>query len=351
MAVRASERRRGAVSPLDYPGAPRSPADEALAGPLPLRGGVLYLWQGLRAAMRQPGVLALLLLYSFLSALLVALPYYSSALEHLSPIAGFAGEGPLNLSFSAPRWLLDEWARLDGSLQRTTAHGMAPLLLLASLSGLLITGGWMSVALRGREGAGMAAFLQGAGRYFFRFLRTWILGLALYAGVTWLVWRAPGEWVLARLVPGGELELAASETRALWIENGRLILYVALLFLVELVLDLGRASLVIGDRHSALFALVRGLGFLLYEPVRVAGVVLVGWILEALWIAALVALSHTLAAPVWPLVLVLPLGRIILRGARYGGLAALYAAARSSRRARRHAPAPFVDGTAWAEGA
>lgn len=318
-------------------------------GPEPLRRGVVYLWQGLRTVTRQPGILGLLLLYSVLSALLVALPTFASARTHLAPVAGFAADGSLELEHYGPRWLFDEWARADPSLERASAETMAPLLLLASLSGLLITGGWMSVALRGREGAGMAAFLQGAGRYFGRFLRTWLLGLALFAGVTWLVWGAPGDWLLRRLVPEGDLELAASERTARWIENGRVLGYTALLLVVELVLDLARASLVAGDRRSAVFALFRGLGFLLYEPFRVAGVVLGGGALEALWVYAWVQATVLLGAPLWLLALLLPLGRIGLRGARYAALAALYAAARQSRQARRGGPAAFVDGTAWAE--
>lgn len=318
------------------------------AAPARLRGPLAFLLAGAGTVARQPAVLALLLLWSLLTALPAALPWYASALEHLAPAAGFPDEPLSDLARGGPRWLFDDWLRRDPGL-RQAASSLVPLLPLSSLAGLVVTGGWMGLAVQGQRRAGLAAFLHAGGRYFLRFARTWLLGLALSALVTWGVWGAPGEWVLGFFVPEGDLDLASSERVALWLANAQLLGYGLLLFLLELVLDLARASLVAGDRRSAVFALLRGAGFLLFEPRRTFGLVLAGWMLEAAWVAGLWALHEEAVLPLWSLCLLVPLGRIALRGARLTGLAALYAAARTSRRARRvPAPSTFDDGTAWA---
>jgi len=185
----------------------------------------------------------------------------------------------------------------------------------------------MGLALtRPGEGAGLAAFLRHGGRFWFRFLRTWVLGLALLAGLTWLVWGPPGQHLLERLAgdrPFLPNELP-SETTARLLAGGREVAYLGLILLLELLLDLARASLVAGERRSALLALFRGLGFLLSRPHRVLAAVLGGLALEVLWIAGVLALAPLLPGSAWILVLVLPLGRIAFRGARHGALAILY---------------------------
>lgn len=328
---------------------PRTPSD--LPGPEPtrLRGPVSHLMGGVRIAFSRPRILVFLLLVGMACALPVALAVHASASEHLVHAVDPLGD-PMDLVSGGPGWLLDEWRRADPSLIRSVGAVLAPLMFLAMLLGLVVTAGWMDVALHARHAHGLSAFLRGGGRFFFPFLRTWFLGLGAAAAVTWIFWSVPGDWVVARLIPEGDPDLAHSETVARWVENGREILYVLALLKLEIVLDLARASLVDGGRSSAVLAFIRGSAFWFRGSLRVFRFIFAGFALEIVWVAGLLAAVDQLGADLLWVAFLLPLGRIALRGARHAGLATLYAQTcrvRAESRKPVQPAGPFDDGTAW----
>ncbi len=313
------------VDALPDPNAPvpSGAAPPALV-PRPPRGPLTLLMDGLAMALGRPRVLLFLLGFSILSALPAALPVYRSAVEHLGMLPPTWHGLPLDFHAPIPAWIFLDWQRADPGLQAALSSGLAAGILFASLSGLLICAGWMSLAVGNRREHGLYAFLRGAGRHFFPFFRTWLIGLALFYALTWLVWGPPGEALVHRLLPGGDPSRASSENLGRWVVQGREILSLFALLIGEVLLDLARASLVAGGRRSALLAMLRGLLRLLMEPLRILSIVGAGLVLDLLWVAALAALVSFTVVPLWALVFLVPLGRILFRGARYGAFAMLF---------------------------
>lgn len=324
--------------------APALPQDAAAppSGPIARQAALAHLAAGFGEVLSHPRVLLFLVGTSILAALPAALAVYRSAVEHLAPVVAPDTGPALDLLGPIPRWLLQDWARRDPSLAGGVAAVLAPSLLAASWFGLLVCAGWMGLSREQPRRPGLASFLAAGGRQFFPFLRTWLLGLPLCMAATWLVWGGPGERLMVSLVADGDPELAASETVAHWIAGTREVLSVFLLLGVEILLDLARASLVAGRRRSALLALARGFGFFLFEPLRVWALVGAGFVFELLWLAGLSAAAASAWLPVWSLIVLLPLGRIVCRGARWVGLLRLYAEGRPAR-ASTQAPAAGED--------
>ncbi|RMH04338.1 MAG: hypothetical protein D6702_03430 [Planctomycetota bacterium] len=295
------------------------------AGPdLERPGPLALLAAGFVDVFARPRVLLLLVVLSAFAALPPALVVADSADLHLAPLAD-APSGPELLRGPIPGRLFQAWEQADPDVRRRAGLTLAPLWLAASWLGLLVCAGWMATAraraLRQRGGHGLADFLAGGGRFFFPFLRTWLLGLPLFALATWLVWGRPGAWLMRLLLPPeGDPAFAAGETAARWVENGREIVALLLVFGVEILLDLARAGLVAGGRRSALLALFRGLGVFLFEPLRVLVLVGAGLTFELLLLAVLSALTDAELLPLWSLVLLLPFCRQLCRGARWAGL-------------------------------
>ncbi|MBL7007592.1 MAG: hypothetical protein ISR76_01235 [Planctomycetes bacterium] len=310
------------------------------AAPPPRLGPMGHLAAGFGDVLCRPRVLVFLIAVAVLAALPAALPVFRSAHLNLAPVVEPAAGPGLSLEGLAPDWLFADWKLRDPSLQALVGDLMAPAVLLSSWFGLLVCGGWMGLARAGRRGHGLSVFLAAGGRAFFPFLRTWFLGLPLFYAATWLVWGPPGEWLMGLLLPGGDAARATSETAANWVTGSRELLSLFLVLGIEVLLDLGRASLVAGQRRSALLALLRGFGYFLFEPLRVWGLVGAGLAFELLWLAAMSSLVAQGLLPLWALVLLLPFGRIVCRGARYAGLLRLYAEGRPERPVRRAGAPP-----------
>ncbi len=305
------------------------------------------LGAGARLALSAPRVLLCLWAVQFLFALVVAVPVHGSALEHLAPVAGFV-EDQANAGLRLlPAWLFEDWARTDPGGLAAAGAVVAPLMLLASLFGVLLASGWMHLALDPKPSHGLRRFFAGAGEHFFPFLRLWVMALALYAFATWLLWGSPGgalqDWLLNDRPPAA----AADERWGRGVEIGFSLVYALLLLQIEVVVDLARASLVAAKRQSAVSALLRAMAFWLRHGWSALKLVGSGLLLEGLWIGLLVSMTGWAGLPLWGLALLLPWGRIALRGARWSGLALLYhqwthpAPAQKSR--------PLDEGTVWAE--
>jgi len=277
-------------------------------------------------ALARPRILLVLMTVSLLLPLVVALPAFQAADAHITSLQPVPGGSAIHLPQLAPSWIFSEWERDAPTELGLVAQTLPALLLLASLCNLLFSAGWMKVALQVKRGHSLRHFLQGGGRYFFPFLRTWLLGLPFFALVTWIFWGAPAEWVFEKMMPDGDAAMAASERTGRWLETIRSVLYIVSLWKIEIILDLARASLVVGRRNSAFLALFRAIGFFMRSPFQIFGMLLLSFALELLWIGGAEAVRHVLNWPLWTLLLLLPFGRHVMRGARYAALARYYAA-------------------------
>jgi hypothetical protein len=304
----------------DGPSAPR----QTLA---PKLGSITkILFGGILLALSRPRILLALVAISLLLPLVIALPAFQAADTNLAHMQAVPGGTEIQLPQMAPSWIFAEWNRGAPSELGVAVQALPALLLLASLLNLLFSAGWMKVAVRNQRDHSLRLFLQGGGRYFFPFFRTWLLGLPLFALATWIFWGAPADWVLEQFMPDGDAALAASERTGRWLETLRSVLYLLSIWKIEIILDLARASLVVGQRSSAFLAMFRGIGFFTRTPFQVFGMLFASFALELLWVGGMEALRTTLDWPVWTLLLSLPFGRHVLRGARYVALARYYAA-------------------------
>ena len=281
---------------------------------------------GILLALARPRILIALVSISLLLPLVIALPAFQAADANLTHLQAVPGGTDINLPQMAPSWIFSEWSRGAPTELSVVVQALPALLLLASLLNLLFSAGWMKIAVRDQRDHSLRLFLQGGGRYFFPFLRTWLLGLPLFALVTWIFWSMPADWVFERLMPEGDPALAASERTGRWLETMRSVLYIISIWKIEIILDLARASLVVGQRNSAFLAIFRGIGFFTRTPFQVFGMLLISFALELLWVGCMEALRTALEWPIWTLLLALPFGRHVLRGARYVALARYYAA-------------------------
>jgi len=279
-----------------------------------------YLGGALALTLSRPRVLLFLLLPMLLLPLVVALPVFLGA-EPLAPVQTVAGGTELHLPEIAPSWVFKEWHRAMPQTLPAAAATLAPLLLLLSLCNLVISGGWMGLAVSRRRDHALRAFLGHGGRTFFPFLRTWLLGIPLFALATWVCWGAPAEWFFGLFLPEGNPALGGSENTGRWLEILRQLIYLNALFKLELWLDLARAHLTVGERRSALLAMIRSFWLFLRHGWGLYGLALCGFGLELLWIAGAEATRQLLALPLWPLLLVVPFGRIVMRGSRYAAIA------------------------------
>lgn len=297
--------------------------------------GAAHLLAGLRFALGRPRVLLVLCVWAWLLPLVPALAMAGSAERHLSHAWAPESEGPADFAGATPLWMFREWER-DGAGEIAAAtNALLPLILLSSLFGLLVSAGWMHAAIHGRTRHGLRAFFGGGGRVLFAFLRTWFVGLPLFALWTWLVWGAPGEAVVRLWLPEGEAALAASETVARAVTATREVLYVLGLLALELVLDLARATLASAQRSSALLAIMRGVREALRRPLAIGVLIGAGFGIELLWIGALLGAATLIGLGPITLGLLLPFGRVTCRGARLVGLATFVAQAEAARDERR----------------
>ncbi len=284
-----------------------------------------HFFRGLRVAAASPGPwFAMVLVWGWLLPLVAVLPVVLSAEAAVDQPVVTPEQRPADFLGPTPAWLFSEWSRSDPDALPLAGRAFVPLVLVAGWIGLLFAAGWMTLGARG--GRGLRAFLRGAAEHVAPFLRTWVLGLPLFAAVTWLFWSTPAAAVAGWFFPDGDPALATSETRALAFELTREVLYVGALLFVEVVLDLARARLVTGGGRSAFLALLRGFGTLLAHPLQIGVLVGVGLALDYLWVLGLGAAATAGFLPLLALGLLLPVGRFAFRVGRWAGLASWTAA-------------------------
>jgi hypothetical protein len=83
------------------------------------------------------------------------------------------------------------------ALDEGSAHSGTLLACLAALLGIFFAGGWLQVILERTQGQSLRRFFLGGARYFWRFLRVWVLVLLVLAGLRWILYGMPwNEFVL-----------------------------------------------------------------------------------------------------------------------------------------------------------
>jgi hypothetical protein len=161
--------------------------------------------------------------------------------------------------------------------------GMISLFLLAWV---LLQGGVLARLHDPLSPRGLRGLLEAGADLFFRLLRLAILSAPLY----FLVYKL-GRWLLGRIAEA--TREVTRETTVLLYALAALALVAFLLLLVRAVFDYARIAVVVENRHRALGAVLRGLGFVLSRPGKVFALVAVGGILAlaAMGLYALLAPS------------------------------------------------------------
>ena len=296
----------------------------------PRKRVISHVFSGLGLALGRPRVLLTLVCLSLLLGLPTAVAVYSGAFSGVGQLVEHPTDAKFDFLQVAPSWVLGEWQRSSPGLMSGVGSAITPSVLAASIFGLLVCAGFMGIAASRKREHSLISFLREGGTWFFPFFRTWILGMPLFFAVTWLFWSNPGDWVMKQFLTDGDINQANSESIARWITGSREVLYLLALVVVELCLDLGRAAMVVGGKSSALLAVLRGVGQFLLEPLRALGVVSIGFAIELAWLAVCLEAAKRELIPMWSLAVLIPLGRISCRGARYAGLVGLVGETRAA---------------------
>jgi hypothetical protein len=295
--------------------------DEDLTGPRPP-----VAWSALGNACARVPVWLVCWLVPLVLAVALAVPWQAE----LSAVLAHRYEP------GSVRLTMDEGFRFDhrasfDALRSSSAAVAAALTLVVMLFGVFAGGGWLQVFFERTQGHSLRRFLWGGARYFWRFARLWLLGLALLALLSWLLYGWPWKTLL-RLTFGaedGDLEVLASARSALlvvWLQHGFYALGVGLLFVWG---DFSRARIALLDARSALWAGLCSLALLARHPLRTLRPMLLLFSFEAGLLLLFGTVSRRLADGIGPdsgpgtLVAVFVLGQValllrgIVRGARY----------------------------------
>jgi hypothetical protein len=220
----------------------------------------------LKTAIGRTNLALLCWLVPFFAALVLAIPWGRWV----------AGATPHRYARGELMAGLDENFRTDhraalAALREAGAQGGAVLAFALMLFGCFAAGGWLQVFLERTQGHSVRRFLWGGSRFFWRFLRLWILTLLQLSLVTWLCF----GWPWKRLVlagwlglAGGELEELASERDAVlvqWMQAG---LHATLVALVLAWGDYARTRIALHEGRSALWAGATTWGLFLRHPLH-----------------------------------------------------------------------------------
>lgn len=304
--------------------------DDDLTGPRP----PVFL-AALRTTLGRTPIWLTCWLVPLFLALVLAVPwrgFYAGVLEHrYEPGSVLAS--------------MDEGFRFDhaselGVLKKSTAGIAAALALVTMLFGVFSGGGWLQVFLERTQGHSMRRFLWGGARYFWRFLRVWVLTLLSLALLSWIFYAWPWKTAVGLLfgAEDGDLEVLTSEwsvVLATWVQDGAYGLGLALVLVWG---DYTRTRLALQDTRSAVWAGLCTWGLIFLHPLRTLRPMLLLFVFEAALVLALGSVARGVDRGLGPesgtgsLLVLFALGqaallwRGIARGARY------HAAAQVSKR-------------------
>jgi hypothetical protein len=170
---------------------------------------------------------------------------------------------------------LDETFRADhrsltAAVREMTSSLGGLLALAAALFGVFTAGGWLQVFLEHTQGESVRKFFYGGARFFFRFVRVWLLTLLVLHVLGWLCFGAPWEWFVERMydLPKYDLQLLPSEALARRLVLGRDFVHFVGVMLVFAWSDLTRTRLAAHGTRSAVWAGLCTIGLLVLHPLR-----------------------------------------------------------------------------------
>lgn len=208
---------------------------------------------------------------------------------------------------------LEGWIS-DGMFREPPA--VVGLGLLQALVWALLLGGIVHRFRRPVGGFRLSGFLRSGGRYFFRFVRLMVLSGVLY----YLVYRLAG-WASGSLA--SRMRDVTSERTVLWATLAMALGTVLLLALVHMVFAFAKIATVVENRRSMLLAVLRGLGFVLSNPGKVAGLYAGMGLLWAALLAGYAWLAPGVGQQSWPSVILAFAGSQFFLMARIGMILAL----------------------------
>jgi hypothetical protein len=205
---------------------------------------------GIRTAARKPRLLLDLWVINFVFALLVAGPFYALFKADLGH--SLLGRNLQSLDFI---WLGDLVYRYQDMAPAALAWVMIPVLLYM-LFYVFLNGGIIGRLLDGEGRTTPQSFFADCGRYFWRFVRLFLVSLLFYALAFGVILGA----LSALLKP--VMENARTEWTGFWISCLRTIFALLLLSLVHMILDYARILVVAEDDRHVLHALKTALRFI-----------------------------------------------------------------------------------------
>ena len=234
-------------------------------------------WKGNRQTGRYWPALLIIFLFNLVMALLLTLPFRHLWVKSVGySLAGKELASELNLGY-----LIDFFITNRASL---AAGYPAPLLLGAGVIYLLVNtffaGGAIGLFHR-EERFTLESFFREAGRWFWRFLRLFLISL-LFIGVVFLfnsLWKA---------IAKSALEESANEPLIFWMTASRYGVVLLLLLFVNMVFDYAKIATVISGGRRMFRTTFRAFGFVFSHLGRTLGlyylVILLGGILLALYL-------------------------------------------------------------------
>jgi hypothetical protein len=204
---------------------------------------------GIATASRRPRVLLILWVFNVLFALLIAGPFFalfSSDLGH-----SLLGRNLQALDFI---WLGDLIFRYQDVAPAALAAVAIPVVLYA-LVYVFLNGGIIGRLLDGEGRTTLQTFFSDCGRYFWRFVRLFLISLLFYA----LAFGVVLEAVSALLKPVSEKAL--TEWPDFWISALHSVAALLVFSLVHMIFDYARILVVSEDDHRVRHALMTALRF------------------------------------------------------------------------------------------
>jgi len=204
---------------------------------------------GIATASRRPRVLLILWVFNVLFALLIAGPFFalfSSDLGH-----SLLGRNLQALDFI---WLGDLIFRYQDVAPAALAAVAIPVVLYA-LVYVFLNGGIIGRLLDGEGRTTLQTFFSDCGRYFWRFVRLFLISLLFYG----LAFGVVLEVVSALLKPVSEKAL--TEWPDFWISALHSVAALLVLSLVHMIFDYARILVVSEDDHRVRHALTTALRF------------------------------------------------------------------------------------------
>ncbi len=234
------------------------------------------LAHGLGSALAEPRLALALWAWSALLTLPVAAPVWRVWRDATAdaPRADALIDG-LNLA------TFRELTKFDATSPWSLAvAALGGVLLLAVVGQALVAGGTLEVLVSDERGPFLRRFLAGAGGYFWRFLRVFVLA-AVAAGLTL------GAVVLVFMPLSAITSDSAWEPGWYLVQAARVVALATVALFWLIAVDYARIRMAIErDRRSALAALARGVATVARHPLRTFGIWIAGGVLVALLVAA-----------------------------------------------------------------